>query len=141
MKDSQRLCETCWKEYHEDERSINIVRPYYENIIEFCSFRCLYAYTTDSEISTQDLDVARIISSYTRYEILKRQQWKCNQCNVQLKYKQENAWEGQVAHIDHIYPYSKRNTYYNGKLKINEINNLQALCRECNLKKKDKVIQ
>ena len=88
----------------------------------------------------KEIDDARIITTQQRYEVLKRQKWRCNQCAAKLKYNKESSWEGEVAHIDHIYPYSKRYTYQNGSQNINESSNLQALCPDCNLKKSKKEI-
>ncbi len=88
----------------------------------------------------ESVEVPRIISTQTRYEVLSRQKWKCNQCYTQLKFSKKNEWEGEVAHIDHIHPFSKKHTYINGYQQINEASNLQALCPDCNLKKGKKEI-
>lgn len=81
------------------------------------------------------LDEARIITKKDRYDVLHRQKWRCNSCHVKLKYSISSSWEGEVAHIDHIYPYSERWSYPNGVENINELANLQALCPKCNLQK------
>lgn len=73
-----------------------------------------------------------------RYEILQRQKWRCNLCGQKLKYSKKHEFGDEVAHIDHIHPYNKRNSYINGARKINEMANKQALCQTCNLKKRDK---
>lgn len=82
----------------------------------------------------------RIITPQQRYEVLKRQSWKCNFCHADLKYSKRNNWEVEVAHIDHIHPYSDAINYKNGIMNINETNNLQALCPKCNLTKGKKEI-
>lgn len=82
----------------------------------------------------------RYISKEKRYAILKRQKWKCNQCFTTLKYSIESNWKGEIAHIDHIHPYSKRQTYPNGVNNINELSNLQALCPKCNKEKSNKEV-
>lgn len=74
----------------------------------------------------------RYISKGIRYEVLKRQEWRCNNCGKHLKYSKYHKFGEDVAHIDHIHPYSDWETY-NGN--INELSNLQALCGECNSKK------
>lgn len=84
--------------------------------------------------------ITRLITKEKRYKILKKQKWRCNICNCVLKMSKHSDWEGEVAHIDHIYPYSKRHTYVNGILNINELENLQALCPKCNLSKAKKQI-
>lgn len=78
---------------------------------------------------------SRIILSQTRYVICKRQNWKCNYCHCSLKFNKDSAWEGVIAHIDHIFPYSRRDEYIHGNALINEDENLQALCPKCNLSK------
>jgi 5-methylcytosine-specific restriction endonuclease McrA len=52
-----------------------------------------------------------------RFEILKRDNYRCQMCGVTAK-------DGATLEIDHIYPVSKGGT--------NELDNLQVLCRECN---------
>jgi len=84
---------------------------------------------------------SRVIDRDTRYQVIKRQNWKCNQCGTALKWKNNSKWEGEVAHIDHIFPYSKRNEYPRGIENINELANLQALCPKCNLTKSKKDVQ
>ena len=77
----------------------------------------------------------RFVSKQTRYEVLRRQGWTCNNCGVKLNFSKKHKFEGEVAHIDHIFPFSKREEYFNGSKNINEISNLQALCESCNKKK------
>lgn len=89
----------------------------------------------------QQLEISRTITKDMRYKVLKRQKWKCNLCNCTLKWNKDSDWSGKVGHIDHIHPYSKRDSYINGIEKINELSNLQALCETCNLKKSSKEIQ
>jgi hypothetical protein len=81
------------------------------------------------------VEISRIITKELRYEVLKRQKWRCNQCGCILKYSKDSSWSGEVAHIDHIFPFSKRKEYSNGEENINESSNLQALCPKCNEKK------
>jgi rubredoxin len=52
-----------------------------------------------------------------RFEILKRDDYRCQMCGV-------NAKDGATLEIDHIHPVSKGGT--------NELDNLQVLCRDCN---------
>ena len=82
----------------------------------------------------------RYIEQEKRFYVLKRQKWRCNICNTHLKYDKNSEWDGEVAHIDHIFPYSLRKYYINGIENINEIDNLQALCPKCNLGKHNKLI-
>lgn len=87
----------------------------------------------------QIFDAVRIIDWETRYLVLKRQRWKCNNCGCVLKMSKYSHWDGEVAHIDHIFPFADRFAYPKGHLMINEISNLQALCPDCNLKKGKKI--
>ena len=82
----------------------------------------------------------KIISKEERYKALRRQKWKCNFCHTTLKFNKFSDWNEVVAHIDHIHPYTKRESYTNGIENINESANLQALYPECNLKKSMKEI-
>ena len=83
---------------------------------------------------------SRVIDRTSRYDVLKRQKWRCNFCNTMLKWDKNSNWEGETAHIDHIHPYTKRDSYINGVAKINELENLQALCPKCNLGKGKKEV-
>lgn len=82
----------------------------------------------------------RVISISERYNILKEQNWRCNLCGKHLKFKKDSPFGEEVAHIDHIHPFSKRLTYPFGLERINERSNLQALCANCNLTKSEKKI-
>lgn len=88
----------------------------------------------------QEVSQGRNINKTRRYEVLKRQQWKCNLCGEKLKYSKKSLWEGEVADIDHIHPYSKKENYKHGEENINELGNLQALCPKCNRSKLNKLI-
>jgi rubredoxin len=57
-----------------------------------------------------------------RFEILKRDDYRCQMCGVTAK-------DGATLEIDHIHPVSKGGT--------NEADNLQVLCRDCNAGKSD----
>ena len=69
---------------------------------------------------------SRTISSKLRYEVLKRDNFKCCACGA------SPAKDPSVElHIDHIIPWSK-----GGKT---EMENLQTLCSKCNLGKSDTI--
>jgi rubredoxin len=57
-----------------------------------------------------------------RFEILKRDDYRCQMCGVTAK-------DGATLEIDHIHPVSKGGT--------NQPDNLQVLCRDCNAGKSD----
>lgn len=65
-----------------------------------------------------------IMSDSIRYDVLKRDDFKCNTCGVSSK-------DGAKLHVDHIVPVSK-----GGKTVSN---NLQTLCERCNLGKSNKL--
>jgi len=65
-----------------------------------------------------------IMTDSLRYEILKRDGFKCQLCGA-------TAQDGAKLHVDHIIPVSK-----GGKT---EESNLRTLCDQCNLGKKDKI--
>lgn len=62
------------------------------------------------------------LSLKLRYQVLKRDGHRCNICG-------RIAGESLTLHVDHIVPYSKGG--------LDELNNLQTLCNECNLAKSD----
>lgn len=64
------------------------------------------------------------MSTGLRYDILKRDNFKCVICGM-------SAQDGVKLHVDHIVPVSK-----GGK---SEVNNLQTLCERCNLGKSNKI--
>lgn len=61
----------------------------------------------------------RIISGNLRHIIFKKDNYRCVECGISNK--------ESVLHIDHIKPWSKGG--------LTELNNLQTLCRDCNLAK------
>lgn len=66
-----------------------------------------------------------------RNELLDRDDWTCKQCGIKVHDRNKGMWNDEFkAHIDHIIPISKGgdSTY----------ENLQVLCRSCNLRKSDK---
>lgn len=64
-----------------------------------------------------------LMTSSLRYDILKRDNFKCVLCGATAK-------DGAALHVDHIIPVSK-----GGKT---ESSNLRTLCDQCNLGKRDK---
>lgn len=85
---------------------------------------------------------SRKISNSLRYVILSEQKWHCAICGRLLKYSEKHRIRNAVvAHIDHIHPYIARESYFSGIENINERDNLQALCPECNLKKGVKIVR
>ena len=68
------------------------------------------------------------VSTGVRYEVLKRANKRCELCGVQ---DGDEGYEDRLPlHIDHIVPRSKGGS--------NEIDNLQVLCRACNLGKSNR---
>jgi 5-methylcytosine-specific restriction endonuclease McrA len=104
-------------------------KVYFENIKQHVDYMMIHKF-----------EVPRKITRQQRYDVLKRQKWDCNSCGCKLKYNKYSKWGNEVAHIDHIHPYSERFSYSNGCQNINETSNLQALCPNCNLSKGKKRI-
>jgi len=77
------------------------------------------------------------IEKSTRYRILKRQNFKCAICGKKLKYNINSSFGEEVAHIDHIHPISKSDSFPGNY--VGRLDNLQALCPGCNISKGDKV--
>ena len=71
-----------------------------------------------------DLSLSRKISDKMRYQVLKRDNFKCCACGASPA--KDPAVE---LHIDHIIPWSKGVT--------TELDNLQTLCSKCNIGKGD----
>lgn len=114
----------------------------YPNVANTIRYECIkFTQEEISSIRDSKSGIGRIISREVRYSVLVRQGWVCNQCGTKLKYSSESWWEGEIAHIDHIHPYSERFTYIKGSENINEPENLQALCPKCNLSKSNKDLQ
>lgn len=122
------------------EEILNSLEIKYPNVANYLRFECEKV-DFNTIRSNFFICEGRRITKEQRYEVLKRQKWVCNQCGCKLKYSKESSWDGEIAHIDHIYPYSKKLTYPNGEENINEIENLQALCPSCNLNKSNKEVQ
>lgn len=71
-------------------------------------------------------------SSIERKGLLNRDKWKCQSCGIKVHDRHTGIWNTpDKAHIDHIIPITK-----GGK---SEPNNLQVLCRTCNLSKNNKI--
>jgi 5-methylcytosine-specific restriction endonuclease McrA len=69
---------------------------------------------------------------FERQQILERDKWACQSCGIKVHDRRKGDWNTpDKAHIDHIIPISKGGN--------SEPNNLQILCRTCNLSKYDKV--
>lgn len=59
-----------------------------------------------------------------RHEVFKKNKYACVECGA--------TKEKRMLHVDHIIPVSRGGT--------DELDNLQTLCDECNLSKKDRII-
>ena len=79
---------------------------------------------TNKTIQTKLLKVSRSISDKLRYQVLKKDNFKCCACGA------SPAKDSSVElHIDHIIPFSKGGD--------TTIDNLQTLCSKCNFGKSD----
>lgn len=71
--------------------------------------------------------------THERIEILERYNYTCQCCGIRVHDRSTGHWNTpDKAHIDHIIPVSKGGN--------SELDNLQLLCRTCNLSKSDKII-
>lgn len=122
------------EEFHAEGSCLSLPNDWWSVDIIFPNGQYDYRKLFDEE--EQQLIPSRIITSSMRYEVCKRQKWKCNNCHINLKFHRTSEWEGMLAHIDHIHPYADALTYQNGHQNINESCNLQALCEKCNLTKR-----
>jgi 5-methylcytosine-specific restriction endonuclease McrA len=69
---------------------------------------------------------------HKRKQILERDNWECQSCGIKVHDRSSGDWNTpDKAHIDHIIPISKGGN--------SEPNNLQTLCRTCNLSKHNKI--
>lgn len=91
------------------------------------SFASIQRFTTDAmereRIKKEREMERRLLSSSLRYDILKRDDFKCTICG-------RSAKDGIQLHVDHIIPVAK------GGKTVPE--NLRTLCSDCNLGKSDK---
>jgi|TARA_R100000093_G_C1942977_1_gene72990 5-methylcytosine-specific restriction endonuclease McrA len=125
------------KLYVINEEILVLIDQYMPNLAEAIKFENQEFFSDHTKTRKT---ITRNIPAQLRYKILKAQKWRCNLCNTKLKLNKSNPWEADVAHIDHIHPYSKRESYPKGFQFINERENLQGLCRNCNLNKGNKDI-
>ena len=99
------------------------------------SFLAIYQHKGQTFIEWTDIDLSKSdinntaekpkrqpIKASLRFEILKRDDYRCQMCGVTAK-------DGATLEIDHIHPVSKGGS--------NEPDNLQVLCRDCNAGKSD----
>jgi 5-methylcytosine-specific restriction endonuclease McrA len=71
-------------------------------------------------------------TTYQRKELLDRDNWTCQCCGIKVHDRSTGDWNTHdKANIDHIIPISRGGN--------SEPNNLQILCRTCNLSKSDKM--
>ena len=68
---------------------------------------------------------------HERKAILDRDNWKCCNCGIKVHDDRDRPYTPDKANIDHVIPISKGGD--------SEPNNLQTLCRTCNLSKSDKI--
>lgn len=129
----------CCCPFHEDD---NPSLTFYEKTNTFYCFGCgasgdviEFIERMENKKKTEVNTPRLVITPQLRYFILKRQNYICNKCGTRLKFSKKHGIGDEVAHIDHIHPYSKRDTYINGAERINEYSNLQGLCQTCSLRK------
>lgn len=69
---------------------------------------------------------------FQRRKILERDNWTCKMCKCKVHDRKTDYNTPDKAHLDHIIPISKGGN--------SEPDNLQVLCRDCNIAKADKIL-
>ncbi len=82
--------------------------------------------TVNNSDDSNERKTNRGISLALRYEVLKRDGFRCVKCGRSPAIETE-----VILHIDHIHPWAKGGE--------TTIENLQTLCSKCNLGKSDKI--
>lgn len=75
-----------------------------------------------------------VIPVWMQQEVLERDGWKCLSCGIPVHRHPDGKSRPNSAHMDHIVP---DNATHRG---LTEVDNLQTLCRTCNLAKGNRVI-
>lgn len=109
---------------------------WYQTYLEFLSWKSgmskedIAKETRDETVNNSDdsneRKTNRGISLALRYEVLKRDGFRCVKCG-----RSPATETGVILHIDHIHPWAKGGE--------TTIENLQTLCSKCNLGKSDKI--
>lgn len=103
--------------YHKEYTyTYNQVLDAFNEVTKLIAYRLTKAYQIKLERSK--------ITDSLRYDVLKRDNFKCQLCGASQK-------DGATLHVDHIIPVSKGGT--------SDFENLRTLCSRCNLGKSDKV--
>lgn len=103
---------------------LNCGHRYMANGCDVWLRKCPHCSTTKTKTYTDKNSHSRTISDRLRYQVLKRDRFKCCACGA------SPAKNPSVElHIDHIIPWSKGGN--------TSLENLQTLCSKCNLGKSD----
>lgn len=97
---------------------------YYANGSDIWLRKCPQCQPTKKSGTTKRVSSTRNISDKLRYQVLKRDKFKCCACGVSPA---KNL--GVELHVDHIIPWSKGGE--------TTLENLQTLCSRCNIGKSD----
>lgn len=98
-----------------------------------------HAFEEKEEIIAVRLSQRRKMPNKTdRFKIMQSQNWRCNKCGVMIAFSKVWAEKYNISegNIDHIHPFAERDSYEGD---INSIENFQALCFDCNMKKGKKI--
>lgn len=102
---------------------LRIREKYLFNIAQYIGY-VEFDYEEPTDVASSTIKKERNVSIKTRFNVLKRDGFKCNYCG-------RNPHEDNVKlHVDHIQPLSKGGS--------NNIDNLVTACEECNIGKSNK---
>lgn len=120
------MCMRCYCTYEYREGIENAIWLYNENVDKYIypiEDNGFYVIPTKHIVSDRKTRNGILIEPIDKNKILREQKYKCVYCGKDLKTNEK--------HLDHIVPIAK------GGAEIQE--NMQYLCRECNIKKKDSI--
>jgi 5-methylcytosine-specific restriction endonuclease McrA len=122
-----------WYVDNKDRYALNQKRYRIKHRVERAAYRIIYESLPENIVKRAVYNQARrsrkrnAVGSYTPEELInlyKQQKGKCANCKIKIS---DRKYSRNRYHADHVVPLSKGGTNY--------IQNIQLLCRECNLSK------
>lgn len=93
----------------------------------YCSDKCAKAFVK----RFREKVVSSSIEKINRLSLFKEFGWKCKECGCDTPHSLINTTDRKAPQLDHIIPISKGGQHIKS--------NLQLLCRECNIRKSNKM--